>query len=178
LKEDLMKIRTPLLLAITVTALVSATAAPAFAASSPTTTTFALTGGALTLGTQQTAALTGTTAGQTSITGSLGLVTVTDARAGVDAWTVSAASTAFTGALTDPSSSTGVTYTGGTVATTGTITVADGGAIPLTTTPSTVLAPSALSGTNTATWTPTLDVAMPAGAKADTYSGTVTTSVV
>jgi hypothetical protein len=178
-----MKIRTPLLLTVTVAALVGATAAPAFAATSlpsDTTTTFDLAGGDLTLTTSGIAALGNTNAGDTTITGSLGAVEVDDARAGVDTWSVSAASTAFTGALATPSTSTSVTYTGGAVDTstsTGTITVAPGGAVLLGTTPAPVVAPSAVSGSNTATWTPTLDVAMPAGAKADTYTGTVTTSI-
>ena len=85
------------------------------------------------------------------------------------------ASTAFTGVL--GSSSTAVSYTGGTVLETGTITVADGTATTLTGTAASVVAPSSLSGNNTASWTPQLNVTMPAGALVDDYSGTVTTSI-
>ncbi len=47
----------------------------------------------------------------------------------------------------------------------------------MSTTAVSVMAPTAVSGNNTASWTPTLNVTMPAGALADDYSGTVTTSV-
>lgn len=124
-----------------------------------------------------TAALTNAATGTTDISGSLGAVSVDDARGGTTAWNVSAASTAFTGALAGGSSSTAVAYTGGTVTESGTITVADGAEVALTATAASVVAPSSVSGNNTAAWTPTLDVTMPAGALADTYTGTVTTSV-
>lgn len=75
------------------------------------------------------------------------------------------------------SSLTAVAYTGGVVAETGIITVADGVSTPLTATPASVVAPMSLSGNNAAAWTPNLAVTMPAGALADDYSGTVTTSV-
>lgn len=170
-----MKIRTPLALGTVASAILLASALPASADN--TATTFTLTGGSLTLAVQGTAALTNATSGTTAITGSLGAVTVTDARGGTANWNVSGASTAFTGALTTPSSSTAVSYTGGVVTESGTITVADGAAKTLTTTAVSVVAPTALSGNNTASWTPNLAVTMPAGALADTYSGTVTTSI-
>jgi hypothetical protein len=40
-----------------------------------------------------------------------------------------------------------------------------------------VVAPSSVSGNNTASWNPALAVTMPAGSLADDYSGTVTTSI-
>lgn len=170
-----MKIRTPLVLGTVVSAALLASALPASA--DDTATTFQLTGGSLTLAVQSTAALTNGASGSTAITGSLGAASVDDARGGTAAWTVSGASTAFTGAIVGGSSSTAVSYTGGVVTETGTITVADGTAKTLTSTPVSVIAPTALSGNNTASWTPSLAVTMPAGALADTYSGTVTTSI-
>jgi hypothetical protein len=168
-----MKLRTLAIAALTVTGLTAGIASSASA--DDTDATFTLTGGDLTLSVQPTAALTGSVSGDTSISGDLGAVSVTDARGGTEAWTVSAASTAFTGAL--GSSSTAVSYTGGTVTETGTITVADGAATALTVTAVPVVDPSSLSGNNTASWNAALAVTMPAGALADDYSGTVTTSI-
>lgn len=168
-----MKLRTPLLLGVAVTAITIGAALPASAAD--TATTFELTGGTLALSVAATANLGTDASGTTAITGSLGAVSVTDARGGTAPWNVSAASTPFTGVL--GSSSTAVSYTGGAVTETGTITVADGAAKTLTGTAVSVVTPTTLSGNNTAGWSPSLDVTMPAGALADSYAGTVTTSV-
>lgn len=167
-----MQLRKPLVIVALATAVLAGMALPASA--DDTDTTFTLTGGSLTLSVQATATLTDAATGSTSISGNLGAVAVTDDRGGTAEWDVSAASTAFTGAL--GSSSTGVTYTGGTVTETGTITVADGLATAIDTQAS-VVAPTSLSGNNTASWNPSLNVTMPAGALADDYSGTVTTSI-
>jgi hypothetical protein len=61
----------------------------------------------------------------------------------------------------------------------GSITVADGTIKTITGATSAVgvILPTAVSGNNSASWVPTLDVTMPASSKADIYSGTVTTSV-
>ena len=170
-----MKLRLHLVLgASAATVLVAGLALPA---SADTSTTFTLTGGgSLSVSDQTTAALTDAVHGAPVISGQLGAFTVTDSRGGVEGWTVSAASTAFTGTL-GGASSTGVDYTGGAVNSTGTSTVADGTTTALGVTPVGVLAAGGVSGDNTATWNPTLDVAMPASALADDYSGTVTTSV-
>lgn len=170
-----MNLRKPLVLAAVAGALVAGSALPASA--DDTATTFSITGGSLAMSVQATAALTNAASGTTAISGSLGAVSVTDNRGGTENWNVSGASTAFTGALVGGSSSTAVSYTGGVVTETGTITVADGAATTLTGTAVSVVAPTSLSGNNTASWAPTLDVTMPAGALADDYSGTVTTSI-
>lgn len=158
-----------------VTAMVAAGALPASAAD--TATTFTLTGGSLTLGVQGTAALTSEASGvaANTITGTLGAVTVDDARGGTAGWVVSAGSSTFTG--TSLSSSTDVKYTNGTVTETGTNTVAAASDVSITA-PAAVATATAVSGNNTAAWNPTLDVSMPAGALAGNYSGTVTTSIV
>lgn len=150
---------------------------PTAAMADDTATTFSLTGGGLTLAVQPTATLTDAASGATAITGNLGAVSVTDARGGTANWNASGASTAFTGATVGGSSSTAVSYTGGVVTESGTITVADGAATTLTGTATSVVAPTSLSGNNSASWAPVLNVTMPAGALADSYSGTVTTSV-
>ncbi len=171
-----MNLRKPLVLAAVAGALVAGTALPASAATTgDTTTTFELTAGSLALTVAGTANLGPDTSGTTAISGSLGAVSVTDNRGGTANWNVSGASTAFTGPL--GSSSDAVSYTGGGVTTTGTIVVAPGTATTMSTAPASVVAPTSLSGNNTASWTPQLAVTMPAGALADNYSGTVTTSI-
>lgn len=169
------KLTKPLVAAATATALVMGFALPASAAD--TATTFSLTGGTLSLSVGASAALTSEASGvaANTITGTLGAVSVDDARGGTAGWVTSAASTTFTG--TGLSVSTGVAYTNGTVTGTGTNTVAAVTGQALTTTAAAVATATAVSGSNTASWNPTLDVSMPAGALAGAYSGTVTTSI-
>jgi hypothetical protein len=168
-------LRTTLLLATASSAIALAGALPASA--DDTATTFSLTGGNLTLSVGATATLTDEASGvaANTITGALGAVSVTDARGGTTGWVASAASSTFTGA--GLSVSDGVAYTNGTVTTTGTSAVADVTAASITSTAPVATATS-VSGNNTATWDPTLDVSMPAGALAGDYAGTVTTSLV
>jgi hypothetical protein len=172
-----MKLRKPLVLAATASAVLMAVALPASAAPGDpvdTTTTFTLTGGALTFTAAAGAALTDGASGATSITGTLGTVSVSDLRGGVEEWSVSVVSTAFTGS--EGSSSTDVDYTAGTVTETGTIVVADG-TITDVASATAVVSPTSSSGNNTASWNPTLAVTMPSNALADDYTGTVTTSI-
>lgn len=145
-----MNLRRSLLLGSAVAALVVGSALPASAG--PTTTTFALTGGALTLSTPATATLTDAPTGTAAISGSLGANSVSDLRGGTAGWIVTAASTAFTGP--GPTTSTAIGYTGGTVTETGTITVADGALVALTTSAASVVTATAISGNNTAAWDP------------------------
>ena len=171
-----MNLRKPLILGATVAALLGGMALPASA--DDTAATFTLNGGDLTLSVGALAALTDEASGVDAnvITGTLGAVTVDDARGGTAGWVTSAASSTFTG--TGLSVSDGVAYTNGTVTETGTNTVAAVTAEELTTTAAAVATATAVSGNNTASWNPTLDVSMPAGALAGAYSGTVTTSLV
>lgn len=171
-----MKLRVPLAIAaITLTGSIVGLTSSASAAD--TATTFGLTGGSLAMTVQPTAALTGAATGVEGmvISGTLGAVSVTDARGGTTLWNVSAASSVFTG--TNLSTSTAVNYTAGVVAETGIIVVADGAVTTLTEVPAPVVSPTSLSGNNAASWNPTLAITMPAGALAGAYSGTVTTSI-
>lgn len=171
-----MKIFKPL--AIVALALTGSLGLASPASADPTVTTFSLTGGSLTLAVSGTATLTNEASGVSanSITGQLGTVTVTDARGGTAGWVTSAISTMFTGTIAG-TPSTDVLYTNGTITKTGANTVTGitagslVGALPVATA-------TAVSGNNTASWNPTIDVSMPAGALATTYTGTVTTSVV
>jgi hypothetical protein len=164
--------RNLLIAALTVTGMAAGFVSTARA--DDTETTFTLDGGELTMTVAATATLTDADTGTLVISGSLGAVAVSDLRGGTAEWNVTVVSSAFTGVL--GSSSTSVSYTAGAVAESGTTTVADGAATVVNT-PSSVVAPTSLSGNNTASWNPTLDVTMPAGALADDYAGTVTTSV-
>jgi hypothetical protein len=144
-----------------------------------TTTTFTVTVGLLTM-TAPAGANLGSGAPGTTITGSLGAVTVTDDRALLTAaWTATASATDWTtgGATTNetiPASD--ATYTPGTITTTGTIT-ATGTNITLSGAAQTVVAGTAGVGDNSATWNPTLAVAVPAAAVGGTYTATVIHSV-
>jgi hypothetical protein len=153
----------------------------------PTTVTFSVTTGLLTLTVPAiTAALTDVAPGATS-TGALGAVTVTDDRALLTAaWTVTASTSTFTTGLGSPAETIPVSdvgYAVGSITTTGTIT-ATGIDLPAGTavgdfsgTAQPVVAGTAGSGNNTATWDPTISVAVPASAVGGDYTGTLTHSV-
>lgn len=169
-------LRTLGVLAVTASAIALLPATSATAAD--TETTFTLSGGALTLTAAESAALGNTASGDTSVTGQLGTVSVTDARGGVVGWGASAASEDFTHSTANAgSTSTGITYTGGAVTESGTVTIADGTTTALTAAPAAVATATGVNGNNTASWNPTLDVTLPSSALAGAYSATVTTSV-
>jgi hypothetical protein len=144
-----------------------------------TTVTFTVTSGALAMTAPATADLGSGTPGST-ISSALGTVTVTDNRALLSAaWTATASSTDFTTAAasadeTIPASD--VSYTPGSITTTGTIT-ATGTDITLAGTPKTVVTGTAGVGDNTASWDPVLDVSVPAATVGGVYTGTLTQSV-
>jgi hypothetical protein len=140
-----------------------------------TTVTFTVTTGALTMTVPASATL-GSGAPGTTISAPIGSCTVTDLRAlAAASWTVTAAETNFAnGANTIPA--TAATYTPGTVTTTGTITVTPS-TVTLSNTAQTVVAGTAGVGNNTASWNPTVGVAVPANAVGGIYTGTLTQSV-
>jgi hypothetical protein len=154
-----------------------------------TTVTFTTTStGVLAMTAPATAPL-GTGAVGSTISGSLGTVTVTDGR-GLDAaaWTATASSSNWTvvgggGAANETIPVSDVGYAVGAITTTGTIT-ATGTDLPAGTapgdfsgTPQTVVAGTAGVGNNTASWNPTISVAVPADVVAADYTGTITQSV-
>ena len=150
------------------------------AASDPNTTlTFTVTSGLLTLSAPGSANL-GTGLPGTTVTGSLGSVTVTDDRALLAAsWTATASSTDFTTG-TGPTTSTipvaDAGYDPNEITTTGTIT-ATPSTITLSATPTTVVAGTAGVGNNTAVWNPTISVDLPPAAVGGNYTSTLTQSV-
>lgn len=144
-----------------------------------TTVTFTVTSGALSMSAPATAAL-GSGAPGTTISGALGAVTVTDDRALLSAtWTVTVSSSDFTTGGSTPAETipaTDVGYDPGTVTTTGTVT-ATSTPVTLSGTAQPVEVGTAGVGDNTASWDPTVAVAVPASAVGGTYTGTVTHSV-
>jgi len=127
--------------------------------------------------------LPGTTIGYT---GNFGPVTVTDMRASAAAtWTASVSSTAFTNtsgsAYIIPVGA--ASYAVGTIAaatglTTGATDVTTAKPLPLTGIAQPVVSQvAAFDGDNGATWTPTIDILVPALATVGIYTGTVTHSV-
>jgi hypothetical protein len=165
----------------------AATAAPAVLAQSSapsagdpaTTVTFTVTSGALTM-TAPASVNLGSGAPGTTISGAVGAVTVTDDRALLSAaWTAVASSTNWTtgaGTSAETIPATDVGYAPGSITTTGTIT-ATGAPITLSNTAATVVTGTAGIGNNTATWNPTLAVAVPPAAVGGVYTGTLTQSV-
>jgi hypothetical protein len=144
-----------------------------------TTVTFAITSGALTM-TVPGAANLGSTAPGVDISAQLGAVSVQDNRALLTAaWTVTAADSAFTTGTATPAETipaSALSYSPGSITTSGTIT-ATGTNITMSGTPATVVAGSSGVGNNSAAWNPTITVDVPASAVFGTYTGTVTHSV-
>ena len=140
-----------------------------------TVATFTLAGGSLDVTLEADAALTDGAPGAASVTGSLGAVGISDTRGSTSGWIVSAASSTFVDGA--GSVSTGVSYnSGAATASTGTVTTTTEGATSVTAVAQ-VAAGTLASGNNTASYTPTLTVGLPANALAGAYEGTVTTSV-
>jgi hypothetical protein len=174
-------------LAVSAVFIVSTAPVAAYAATSGnTTTTFAVTGGALAITVPPSTVSLGSGTPGSQITAQLGAVQVTDARALLAAaWTSSVTATSFTtgggtGPETIPNSA--VSYwSGPATATTGFGTFTPGqanaaAAVTLATS-RTAFTLSSGVGDNSATWNPTLIVSVPAAAVVGTYTGTVTHSV-
>jgi|SRR5579863_9602283 len=168
-------------------ALAATTEQPALAYSSTipgggdpnTTVTFTVTSGALTMTAPASVSL-GSGAPGTTISGPLGTVSVTDDRALLTAaWTAVASASPWTTGGATPAETIpagDVGYAPGSITTTGTIT-ATGTSITLAGTAAPVVTGSAGVGDDTATWDPTLAVAVPASAVGGVYTGTLTESV-
>ena len=172
-------------LAIATTAaglLVLGIALPASAAATgPSTATVTIQGGVLAITVPATAGNLGTqadTVGGGTISGLLGQVQVTDARSAAagSGWVASVIATAFTptSGPTIPASAVG--YTAGVITKVGTATYTADDPADLTGVAPAVTA-TGITGDNSATWNPTINVAVPGGTVAGVYSGTITHSV-
>lgn len=175
-----MRLGLTALVGVAAAAIVAGTAIPASAAASGGTgTTFTVSGGSLDVSVASTATLITAASGDTTVTGPLGLVTVSDTRGGTAGWVASAVSTAFVGAGTPHTTSTGVSYSPAAV--TGSVGVATftpaAAFTSIFSAGAAVMTASTVTGNNSASWHPILNVTMPSSLLSDTYSGTVTTSV-
>lgn len=154
---------------------------PASAATSGATeTSLEVTGGALSITVPTGPVALGTTVNSvegSTIVGALGQVQVEDARGAPadSSWVATAISTAFTPAGATIAASL-VGYTAGSITQVGTATyVANDpthleGAIA-------VVTASGITGVNSATWNPNIDIRVPGGAIVGQYTGTITHSV-
>jgi hypothetical protein len=157
-------------------AALAATAAPAFAV---TPASFQVTGGGLTisapsganvdLGSRLASNVPGT------ISGPLGLVSVSDLRGGPTTWTASVISSAFTPAAGPAVAASFVSYLAGVVTPSGPVTPVGGTFLDLTGVVAVVTGTS--TGPSSATWTPLISIAIPANLAPGTYTATVTHSV-
>ena len=177
-------IRVAVLLA-TITVPLALAQSAADAASGNTTTTFTVNGGALAISVPASVALGSGNPGA-SISAQLGAVTVTDTRALLTAtWTTTVTTSSFTtGGATTPETIpiTAISYwSGAATSTTGSGTFTPGqanaGAAAVLSTGRTAFALTGGVGNNTASWNPTIVIAVPAAAVNGTYTGTITHSV-
>jgi hypothetical protein len=113
------------------------------------------------------------------ISGSLGQVQVNDARSAAagSGWIASVISTAFTPPSGPTIGAAAVGYTVGTITKVGTATFTANDPTHLEGVIAAVTA-TGITGDNSATWNPTLNVTVAGGKAAGVYSGTITSSVV
>jgi hypothetical protein len=158
-------------------------ALPASAATTGgTTATVTVTGGDLSITVPTDAGTLGTlanTVGGGTISHLLGQVQVNDARSAAagSGWVASVISTAFTPPAGPTIAASAVGYTAGTITKTGTATYTANNPGNLTGVVPAVTA-TGITGDNSATWNPTITVAVPGGTVAAVYSATIAHSVV
>jgi hypothetical protein len=158
---------------------ISATADAAISSATPATIT--ITGGALSITAPTASVSLGSspeTVGGETISGPLGQVQVEDARdpAAGSGWVASVISSAFTPATGPAIPASDVGYTVGPITQVGTATYTANNPPNLTGVSPAVTA-TGINGDNSATWNPTINVAVPGGLAAGTYSATITHSV-
>jgi hypothetical protein len=147
-----------------------------------TTASVTVTGGTLTISAPPDAGSLGSIANSVSggtLSGTLGEVQVNDARSAAagSGWVASVISTAFTPSSGPTIAASFVGYTAGTITKVGTATYTANDPADLTGVSAAVTA-TGITGDNSATWTPTINVAVPGGTIATTYNATITHSVV
>jgi hypothetical protein len=156
-------------------------ASPA-SAQDPTPATVEITGGALSITVPADAGSLGTRANTVeagTISGPLGEVQVNDARSAAagSGWVASVISTAFTPPAGPAIAASAVGYTVGPIVKVGTATYTANDPPNLTGVAPAVTA-TGITGDNSATWNPTINVTVPGGMAAGVYAATVTHSVV
>jgi hypothetical protein len=167
------------LFGVAVTIMVFGSALPASAGT--TTATLTLTGGSLSItvpaGTVSLGSSPETVSG-VIISGALGQVQVSDARAPAagSGWVATVISAAFTPPAGPAIAASAVSYSAGAITKVGTATYTDDDPADLTAVVPAVTA-TGITGDNSATWNPTISVAVPGGMAANTYSALITQSV-
>jgi hypothetical protein len=168
--------------ALLVAGLLTATSAPGWAATSGgTTASFTLTGGTLSITVPTATVSFGSTpetvAGQV-VSGSLGQVQVNDARdaAAGAGWVATVISAAFTPSAGTAIAASAISYSAGAISKVGTATYTANNPGDLTAAVAVVTA-SGITGDNSATWNPTISIAVPGGMAAGTYVAVITHSV-
>ena len=156
-------------------------ALPASAAPGDTTATVTVTGGFLSITVPADAGSLGTrgnTVGGGIISGSLGQVQVEDARSAAagSGWVTSVISSAFTPTSGPALAASLVGYSSGAITKVGTATYVANNPVDLTGVAPAVTA-TGITGDNSATWNPTINVSVPGGTVAGTYSAVITHSV-
>lgn len=151
------------------------------AAADPTDATITVIGGTLSITVPSDAGNLGTqanTVAGTTISGTLGQVQVNDARSAAagSGWVASVISTAFTPPAGPAIAASAVGYVVGDITKVGTATYAPNDPADLTGVVAAVTA-SGITGDNSATWNPTINVTVPGGMAAGVYSATITHSV-
>ena len=136
--------------------------------------------GVLSITVPPSASLGSAAPGETA-SGSLGIVEVTDERAGVAGWTATTSATDFTTgdgrpALTIPVADVQYLISGFT-STSGSAAFARTPETDLSGTAQTVVTATSVNGNNSAAWNPVIQLSVPGGAVAGTYSATITHSV-
>jgi hypothetical protein len=168
-----------LFIAVATGTLAAGIAAPAYALPGDTPATITLNAGSMVLSVPSASANLGSrtnTAAGGSIAGPLGQIVVDDARTANPGWTASVIATAFTPGAGPAIPASAISYTAGTITKVGTATYTPTDQTDLTGVKAVVTA-TAITGTNSATWTPTITVAVPGAMAANTYTATITHSV-
>jgi hypothetical protein len=143
-----------------------------------TPATFTLTAGALSISAPVASVSLGTQVASTNagtISGALGVVTVTDQRGGPTTWTASVISTAFTPAAGPADPASNVSYAAGPVSVTATVVATAVAATDLTGVSTVVTGAS--TGISAASWNPTISIFVPANFAPGVYTATITHSV-
>jgi hypothetical protein len=157
-------------------------ASPASAVPGVTTATITVQGGSLAITVPTAAGNLGTAINTVSgevISGPLGQVQVSDGRSAAagSGWVASVISSAFTPPAGPAIAASAVGYTAGTITKVGTATYTANDPANLTGVAPAITA-TGITGDNSATWNPTINVAVPGGMAAGIYSATITHSVV
>jgi hypothetical protein len=152
------------------------------AAPGVSTASIAVVGGALSISVPTDAGLLGTrtnSVGGGTISGALGQVQVSDARSAAAGagWVASVISSAFTPLAGPAIAASAVSYSAGAITKVGTATYTANDPVNLTGVSPAVTA-TGITGDNSATWNPTITVAVPGGMAATSYFATITHSVV